>query len=327
MTHRPSTNDQYSKLLNDIEKSLIKSHFPRSGGKEFLPLKSLESLLSRDIIQRDLPGASDDLIDFVDKKAKRTFATVVMTLPGYSRCSLTSVMESFQRHGFDDSCLPIEKHLKEQLAPCPDGCSGRHATALDVFHDSQLGRHISSFRRNQWTFLAPKFPLREESRALHDDCILPFTEFGGDPKDGTFGRVLRAKLRVDHQEAIPQSQASHISLFANPQNNTENGQDGESFDIYVAAKIFKAREEVSLPESEIPDPQSMWSGEANNLEGLPTSNCLKRHMAHAIGCFSSNGEYYVLMPWAAGGTLRSSGTRTLNPSYVAPLSRTSLSSI
>jgi hypothetical protein len=206
----------YSDLRRLIESTLVRSDFTYNGGKDFLPLKSFELLLSRDNIQNDLPGASDNLIDFVHQKAKKTFATVVQTLVGQTKDSITRVMESFQTYGFDDTGLPIEEQLGEQLQLCTNGCSGgRHPAELGVFHDHLLWQCITQFSKNQWMFLVPKFPLNKELRVLNRNCILPFTEFGGGKKEGMFGEVIRAELRVDHQELIPQPQVSRIIHLAN----------------------------------------------------------------------------------------------------------------
>ncbi|KAI0188937.1 hypothetical protein EV127DRAFT_409181 [Xylaria flabelliformis] len=291
MAHGSTVNEKYSTLQQSIQSSLVRSEFRYNGGKKFLPLQSFLSLFTRDNIKDDLPGASDELIAFVHEKATKTFATILLTLVGHSKSSITSVMESFKRHGFDDSYLPIEEDLIQQLAPCPHDCRG-HATALNVFHDPQLKACIGPLSTNQWTFLVPQFPLAKELRSLHRDCILPFTEFGGDSKEGTFGEVLKAKLRIDHQNVIP--------------------RENDSLDVYVAVKMFKTRDKISLPESEIPDPESAWSREADSMEEFATSNFSDTHIARGIGSFSTHGNHYIIMPWAGGGTLREFWERT-NP--------------
>ncbi|KAI0856241.1 kinase-like domain-containing protein [Xylaria cubensis] len=283
MAHGSTVNEKYSTLQKSIQESLVRSEFRYNGGKKFLPSQLFSSLLTRDNIKDDLPGASDELITFVHEKATKIFATILLTLVGHSKSSITSVMESFKRHGFDDSYLPIEEDLVQQLAPCPHSCR-KHATALNVFHDPQLKACISFLSSNQWAFLVPKFPLAKESRELHRDCILPFTEFGGDSKEGTFGEVVKAKLRLDHQ-----------SVFL---------QNNGSLEVYVAVKRFKTREKISsIPDSEIPDPKSAWSREADSMEEFATSDFSKTHIARGIGSFSTHGNHYIIMPWAGGGTL------------------------
>ncbi|KAI1357894.1 hypothetical protein F5Y08DRAFT_346272 [Xylaria arbuscula] len=278
MTHAPTADNTYSDLQPMIESSLVRSDFTSSRGKDFLPTQSYESLLTRANIRNDLPGASDDLIDFIDKRAKRTFATVLLTLAGFhTNTGMTSIMNSFQQHGFDDNCLPIDEGLNSNLENHLKGCQ---ANPLSVFRDDRLRRTIYTFYTNQWAFLAPKFPLEKNSRTLHRNCILPFTEFGGESKEGTFGEVFPAKLRVDHQKMIQQPQGSG------------------SLDVNVAVKKFKSREKIQLPESEIPDPESAWSNEADKMEELATFDFSECHIAGALGCFSSNGDYYIIMPCA-----------------------------
>ncbi|KAI0408199.1 hypothetical protein F4802DRAFT_619384 [Xylaria palmicola] len=281
MARGPTVDNEYSTLRRQINDNLVRSEF--NGGRKFLPFQSFSSLLTRDNIQADLPGASEELIDFVHIKATKTFATVLLAFVGHTKSSLTSVMESFKRNGFDDRCLPIEEEqLEEQLASCPNNCRG-HAPALNVFHDLQLKEFIALLSTNQWAFLVPQFPLPKGKRALHRDHILPFTEFGRDSKEGAFGEVLKAKLRVDHQNVIP--------------------RESESLEVYVAIKKYKKKETTSLPESEIPDPKSAWSSEADTMEEFATSYSCNTHIARGIGSFSTNGDHYIIMPWATGGTL------------------------
>ncbi|KAF2964284.1 hypothetical protein GQX73_g9293 [Xylaria multiplex] len=298
MAHRPTINESYSDLWPLIEKHLVRRQFTKNNGKDFLPLDSFELLFSKDNIQKDLPSASDDLVDFVHKKARRTFATVLCTLVGHSKDSITSVMKSFQTHGFDDNCLPI----KEQLKACPNDYSEIYALSLAVFDAPLMRQCFNRFSTYQWVFLVPKFPLEKGSRELDRNCILPFTESGEDKKEGTFGEVTRFKLRVDHQELIPQPQ-----------------EGNESLEIYVAVKKFKQREKVSLNDSVIWDVKSAWSREADILEEFTTTNFPRTCIAGAIGSFSSNEDYYIIMPWAAGGTLREFWDRNHRPDLYGDL--------
>ncbi|KAI1735248.1 hypothetical protein F4680DRAFT_453158 [Xylaria scruposa] len=121
----PTVNEEYSTLRRSIRENLVRSEFRYNWGKKFLPIQSFLSLLTRDNIKDDLPGASDELIAFVYEKATKIFATVLLALPGRSKSSITSVMESFERHGFDDSYLPIDEELEKQLASCPNDLTAK----------------------------------------------------------------------------------------------------------------------------------------------------------------------------------------------------------
>ncbi|KAI0968942.1 kinase-like domain-containing protein [Xylaria arbuscula] len=282
-----AADEEYGTLRKETEGHLLRSEFTHNKGNKFLPLKSFQSLFTREKIQKELSGASNELIDFVDKRAKRTFATVLQTLVAQHKSSITRVMESFRAHEFDDTSLPIEN---EQLASYPNDCEGKHAPTLKVFHDKMLSQCYSTFLENQWKFLAPKFPLPKERRVLHRDCILPFTESGEYEREGGFSRVCKAKLRVDH--------------LANPPNTPENDQESESSEIDVAIKKFKANKELSGNETERISPKSAWSREANVMEEFAISDLSKTQIARSIGAFSMNGDYYIIVPWAEGGTLQ-----------------------
>ncbi|GAW18676.1 hypothetical protein ANO14919_081570 [Xylariales sp. No.14919] len=278
MAQDPTDDKEYSAILPLIGRDVVRSEF--NGGKMFLPFQSFQSLFARDKIEAELPGASKELIDFVSGRATKTFATVLLALVAHPKYFITSAMESFKINSFDDSFLPIDRR---QLASCPHECGG-HKSALNVFHNSPLKQCISLFSTYQWIFLAPRFPLAKDLRVLDRDCILPFTEYGGIIRGGTFSEIRRAKIRVDHQAVIPQA-------------------SGPS-EVYVAVKKFKSKEKISLPESEIPDPRHAWSCEADSMEEFATSNFANTHITRVIGSFSTNGEYYIIMPWAMGGTLR-----------------------
>ncbi|KAI0547905.1 hypothetical protein F4679DRAFT_597129 [Xylaria curta] len=309
MTSGPTADEEYSTLRQLIQKNLVRSEFEYNGGKKFLPIQSFLSLLTRDNIENDLPGASDELVAFVHEKATKIFATVLMTLVGHPKSTITSVMESFKKHGLDDSYLPLEEELEQQLASCPTDCKG-HATALNVFHDAQLKACIYSLLTHQWMFLVPQFPLAKELRTLHLDCILPFTEVKRDSKRG---EVVQAKLRVDHQKLIPRN------------------HDNESSDVYVAVQRLNAIERTLM----MSDPNSAWSREPNSMgefafsrlshtvapkpnsmggfaishfshtvtpkldsmEGFAVTRFSRAHFTPVIGSFSTHGNHYIITPW------------------------------
>ncbi|TGJ87591.1 hypothetical protein E0Z10_g1212 [Xylaria hypoxylon] len=303
MMHGSTVDEDFGTLRKLINDGLVRSQFRYNGGKCFLPLNLFHSLLTRDNIQKELPGASNELIDFVYEKAKRTFATVVQTLVARPKSYITLVMESFEKYGFDDTILPIDKEqVKEQLGFCPNDCEGKHAPALKVFHDSVFREYITTFSENQWQFLVPEFPLQKERRALHRDCILPFTESGEYQKEGGFSSVCKARLRVDHLKVM--TEVGRIIHLANPPNTSENDPKSEPWEIDVAIKKFKAKEGASQSEPEIPAPKSAWSHEADVMEEFATSDLCKTQIVRSIGAFSTNGNYYIIMPWAEGGTLR-----------------------
>lgn len=285
MAGDPTVNGQFGRLpLRElILESLKESEFPFYNGKDFLPCDSFESLLTKDNISQELSGASHELIGFIYDNARRTFATILIVIPGFSGSALTSIMESFQRHGFDDSFLPIDGG---KLVSChsPHDCEG-HATALNIFHDKSLRDHIYNFSIFQGIFIVPRFPLPKDCRRLHPGCVLPFTEFDiYSSKEDTFSKVHKAKLRVDHQQTIP--------------------RENESLEIQVAIKKFKRKEDIDLPESEKPDVEAAWSREADALEELSADESDKTHnIARGIGSFSMRGDYFIIMPWASGGTL------------------------
>lgn len=300
MMDSAAVTEEFGNLNDKIVRCLVESKFTYNNGKMFLPLESLQSLLTKENIEKELSGASNELVDFIDQKAKRTFAIVLNSMVTQPKHTITSVMESCKNSGFDDKSLPIQKELLDgQLESCPDDCAGKHAPALEAFHHRILKRAISTFSEAQWTFLAPEFPLQKDRRTLHGKCILPFTTCEDYKREGGFSKVCKATLRVDHIKVMPGE--SRIVHPANSPNTHQNDQEGKSLGIDVAIKRFKPKQEHSPPVSEMPDPEFAWSREVDAME--EQSKLPEIRIVPLIGAFSIQGEYYIVTPWADGGTL------------------------
>ena len=199
-------------LRNRIAELLVTSDWDN---KDFLPESHLSSLMTKEEITMEMPGATTELVDFVHNKARKVFATILLL---NVKEEIVPIMASFHRHKFNDTCLPIGKMFEDKtckvkdLWDCSESCeNGRkahcaHPPFLDVFHHPPWEAYdVKLFYTTQWTFLAPVFEISkmEPDICLDRDHILPFTfvDDGRDGLEGQFGSVVKARLRADHQKA------------------------------------------------------------------------------------------------------------------------------
>ncbi|KAI5917040.1 kinase-like domain-containing protein [Camillea tinctor] len=303
-------NEESDGLRVLISKNFVHSQFESSNVERFLPRAALSSLFTEFKVKEELSSPSDDLIKFICTDAPKIFAIVLVTLPDISNLELTSVMKSFQSHTFKDEYLPIDNTggltccFKRQFK---DSSSSekydRHLNSLNVFEHKLLKDHIKDFLKNQWSFLAPEFPLSRELRMLDPRYILPFTETDyTTQKEGTFAKVFKAKLRADHS-GVPQVYII-IRGIGNVSDSNVNLQANGAHEVDVAIKKFKLRDNIDLDPSEISDPKSSWSHEADNMEEIGKIGSGNPCIARVIGSFSIRGNYYIIMSWASGGNLR-----------------------
>jgi hypothetical protein len=182
------------------------------------------NLINQPTIRKVMPNASKELLDFVTGKAVKLFIVTMLVFGPYNgRETITSVMKSFERHGVDDSMLPIpeigqtcvlnheettHKHISRK---CSSNCDGArfencsHEQRLNVFHHRpwNLTTRLEFFN-NQWKLLVPKFDKENFVREYRAEEVLPITEM--DPRlkgSGYFGIIRKARIPASHQNILP----------------------------------------------------------------------------------------------------------------------------
>ncbi|KAI0906731.1 heterokaryon incompatibility protein-domain-containing protein [Ustulina deusta] len=286
-------------IQDKIRRVLVQSSF----GGEFLPESSLPKVVGEIDFDRLLPGASKDLISFVNTRAIRVFLTVLMSID-ITRPRLVEVARSFQENGLTDECLPVEDITKRHRCLDPDsrmrcrckkcsrareegkaGCS--HDPALDSFHMKEWSkRSFDTFLNVQWIFSAPVFKkhnLQQFQTKLPGETVLPFIWQDPKPQSGHFSNVFHTKLHVAHQDGCDL-----------------NGTDG----VHIALKKLKH----SLREEPDYNAENSWRAEVIALNEL--SELKDNHLIHPIAAFEWRAAYYIMLEWANGGTLRNFWDRT-----------------
>ncbi|GAP89948.1 putative serine threonine protein kinase [Rosellinia necatrix] len=146
-----------------------------------------------------------------------------------------------------------------------------------------LGKWDShQFLIHQWKFLVPIFTEGKLMYDLEKETILPFMEVGGQQKEGTFGIVSRVKIHEAHQEYFSnlKDRLNHIAVKE-----------------MIATNAVHASDELSLS-----DVSEAWKKEAMMLGKL--SEIKHDNVIQCIAAIDKKDKYYLLFPWADGGSLQ-----------------------
>lgn len=158
--------------------------------------------MSQKNIEAALPGATESLVDFVVKQAKRVFATVLLASRKVDH-DLVRTMESFLKKNFDDSVLYGE------ASSCKNAGKGScsHDSAFDVLHDTALWDYASvqAFNTARWNFNVPVFKKTDLRHYLATRAILPFHWEEEETREtlvGAFSKVDKAVIHPHHQNVL-----------------------------------------------------------------------------------------------------------------------------
>lgn len=277
--------------MTQITRNLVMSKLDNN--KRFLPQKCFVSIFSEENITAALPGASQDLLRFVNKKATRLFATVLKA-SRKSNTELVAIMDSFHEKGLDDTRL-ADGHEPQCVSAGDTKCV--HDGLFNVLHNKELWdmTAVQEFFDQRWSFLAPVFSASEFGHDLAPSAILPFDWVESDPSKnpvGGFSRVQKARIHTDHHE-IP-SEVRTPMTERQYSINPMCPQDG--LGLLVAIKELQPSQDTSYP-----DPKTAWEQELSALKG--TRRHHHEHLTSAIAAFHRNKKYYLVFEWADGGSL------------------------
>ncbi|WAO91723.1 Protein kinase domain-containing protein [Fusarium falciforme] len=127
------------------------------------------------------------------------------------------------------------------------------------------GDKVDNFLKKQWVVQAPILDKPGLHFVLEPECALPLTECETELAQGGMGVVHKAKLHPAHQHLFP--------------------ADAEA---YVAIKEFHKKED--------------FTREKNNLDII--QRLQNGHLIPLLASCERGSSYYLLFPWANGGTLR-----------------------
>jgi hypothetical protein len=179
----------------------------------YVPRNCFEKLITRATIKRCLPGAQDELLNFIWSSAPKLFAILL-----YSKClprdiDLVSALQTFRNGHVTDDHLPLPRHT-EQCACLRNQAFCQHKVARKTL-EKWSKRGWEHFYTDQWQFLAPEFETGDLDYVLDEQSILPIQLRDGHGA-GSFGDVREGELNRDHaRESERVSRAvSDISMAA-----------------------------------------------------------------------------------------------------------------
>ncbi|KAK8127338.1 tol-like protein [Apiospora sp. TS-2023a] len=209
----------------------------------------------------------DDLEEFIfaEPGARRLFLILGMT-------KLLHHLPNLQRHGFDDSALPVR--IPESLKGGPKAYSLPDRTKYyDFFREWDIN-DCTLLCSTQWEFLAPKFGGEKFQFEFQAEHRMPYLEQLYMPADdGFFGEVIFTKIHKSH---LADTQWSEVN-------------DGDS--INIAIKRAKGHEELA----------GFFDREATNLEKL--RNYKSPHLIKPIAAYKHGSERCLMFPWADGSNI------------------------
>ncbi|KAF2669738.1 hypothetical protein BT63DRAFT_425413 [Microthyrium microscopicum] len=276
----------------------------------YFPSEKLDDFVNHDTIKHALPNATNVLTDWIVKQARRTFLITLFALS--DPIDLFWAVNCFRKHGFDDSCLPIQNitasETFSQKAHCIrdwandefmsdcllcDGTSSRtlinevqcicnHSQQLYAFHHECWSlSSVRSFYQEQWHFCLQRFELDVfEPRSIEDDRILPFVlKDSATRRIGGFSEVVQASIPSEFV-------TNHASEDMNSRNPGR---------LEIAVKTLKR-----LPDRSY-DIEAEWRREAMANKNI---NCLGHaNIVKCLGAFRQRDEYHLVFEWADSGSL------------------------
>lgn len=185
-------------LSDKIVVSFKKSMFDPQE-KSFLPADQIDNIVTREAIREEFQAAPrfdpealspedlEEIIDFVETKAKRVFA--ISCLSNLRGGELVWAMCSFSDSEFVDTDLPFK-----------DGNFAKDPFCRDEKDSPWADARIHNFKKEQWSLLAPVFSPEHFTIELEPEHILPFTRKESTMKQGGFGQVFQVDIHPAHQK-------------------------------------------------------------------------------------------------------------------------------
>jgi hypothetical protein len=201
MTAPAEARKAKSRLKQGLARGLVIGY---PNNKKYVPRSCFQGLVTQATIKRCLPGAQDELLDFVWSSATRLFAILVYG-SFLEEISLESALQTCRDGHLTDSKLPLPQD-HEQCICDGDRNLCRHAMVRCI--KGKWGDYSwVEFWDHQWKFLALELKAGDFEYSLDEQCILPIKLLGGHNK-GAFGDVREGKLNTDH--AIGFAQVSQV---------------------------------------------------------------------------------------------------------------------
>jgi hypothetical protein len=199
--------DEARQILNyDLGDGLV-TGYPEQ--RPYVPRSCLQERVTRATIERCIPDAEKELLDFVSSSAQKIFAILL-----YSGClprevDLKAALQTCRDRRLTDAELPFPRH-NERCMCIEDRALCRHEVAKDTLREWKASGW-DKFYTNQWKFLGLEFETGIFDYVLHEQCILPI-ELRDGHGEGSFGDVREGELNQGHarkSERVSQEVGRH----------------------------------------------------------------------------------------------------------------------
>lgn len=177
-----SSEEEAETLTTILRRKLVRSKFDRTP-HDFIPAGIVDCLVTETAVRFELrfgePGIenNDDLVDFILKRARKAFATMVSA--NVKTQDLKKAMVWFKKNEIDDQNLPVVRRTEFWT----------RSWRWDFF-------------QNQWRFFVPIFSTSDDSHDLEEAQILPFISKLSGSGRGSFGEVSQYVLHRKHMDPV-----------------------------------------------------------------------------------------------------------------------------
>ena len=278
-----SSNTNPINLFDELDRNLLRCPI---SDRQFLPLNVLDELITADNVLASVNAAArrkSNASQFscnlkfaagVVEKAKKLFA--VLAFIGHEHAISDLLSE-----GLTDEDLPILRQPTMTRLSVESRDSG--STTHKAFQ-SWKPQDFRHFENDQWLFLAPVFDSTGKHLKLTGECAFPFLSPSQRIRDSVNSEVVQCSVHPHHYRPLV---GVPLSFVPSGRLNTHPSLQTDQHQIQVAVKKIESRDAF---EREIKN--------LNMIRALKSRHIIK----HIVTC-ERNSSYYVVFPWASGGSL------------------------
>ena len=298
-TSEASTESEAPSLRDVLISSTIEA-----SQNEFLPLRKMEDIMSREAVKAELDGYCPEMVDFFYNHARKTFAVIVLN-------GTPELIDSIYERRFDDAKFPLRKrHLKAAALEVLEKSSADMPDRKRREMRKRLEAGVDNFIRWQHRLTAPIFNPDIFKYTLDESTPLPFLTHGSASARGGFGDVQERWIHSDHLQIPKEYLLVSVTEHILPVDKS----GGAGADLSKLKKDLTYRQvnghgcfRVAQKQLRIPDhwgPEKLLEAADNEVKNLQRMNEYGHaHFIRGIAYYTQRGGHFFLFPWAEGGNL------------------------
>lgn len=298
--------DDFGSEPQSLRDELINSTI-EAGQNKFLPKRKVDAILSREAVEAELDMScpeilSDELVNFVSKHARKTFAVLVLN-------GSPELIDSLYKMRYDDKKFPFRKdHLKAAVFQVLEKSSAQMPDRRRQALKQRLGATVDNIVGTwQHQLTAPIFNPDIFKYNLDENAPLPFLAHDSTAAvghRGGFGDVQEKWIHSDHLQISDTNLLVSESYGARDVMLTSGKLKKDlSYRELNGHGCFRvAQKQLVTPKPW--GPEELLNAAKNEAENLQRMNDYGHaHFIRGIAYYTQRGEHFFLFPWAEDGNL------------------------